>query len=433
MQGFSRLLLRNKGMETRSFLGQLFHQAVAAADPRRVIAENLPARPKGRTIVIGAGKASAHMAKAFEEAWDGPIEGIVVTRYGYAIPCSTIKVLEANHPLPDGAGLAAATSLKELLRSTTSDDLVVGLISGGGSALLPAPPDPFTLVDDFGLNDMLLRSGAPISAMNVVRKHFSTVKGGRLAALAYPAKVCTFVISDVPGDVASLVAGGPTVPDKATRFDALDIIRRYKLEVPAPIVSYLETPEAEAPRPDDKVFDRNSTTIIASAALSLDAAADFARERGIGVAVLSDAIEGESKDVARVHGAMAKSILRRDLPFSKPILLLSGGETTVTVKGSGRGGRNSEFALSLAIDIAGERGIYALAADTDGVDGSEDNAGAFVDGSSVERLLDRGLDPQIILGGNDAYTAFEAIDDLFVTGPTGTNVNDFRAILITGD
>ncbi len=418
------------GFDAKGFLTSLFAAAVAAADPDVTIRGHLPARPKGRTIVVGAGKGAAQMAAAFEKAWDAPLEGTVVTRYEYAAPCARIEVLEAAHPVPDPAGLAAARRLMERVSGLTEDDLVVALICGGGSALLPAPAGNLTLDDEIAVNRALLASGAPIAAMNAVRKHVSAIKGGRLAAAAYPARVVSLIVSDIPGDDPALVASGPTVPDATTRDDARRIVETFAMKLPAAVTAHLASPEAEAPRPDDPRFARNSVSVIASAARSLEAAAEAAKAQGIAAVILSDSIEGEARDVGSVHAAIAREVAAKDRPFSKPVVILSGGETTVTLRGKGRGGRNSEFLLSFALGIDGVAGIDALAADTDGIDGSEDNAGAFADGGSIVRMRAAGVDAKAALAGNDAFTAFAATGDLFSPGPTGTNVNDFRAILV---
>ncbi|WP_416347082.1 glycerate kinase type-2 family protein [Devosia sp.] len=415
----------------RPLLEQMFHHAVAEAQPARGIARHLPEKPKGRTLVIGAGKASAQMARAFEAAWEGPLTGLVVTRYGYGQACERIEIVEASHPVPDEAGLRAARRLGEFVAGLTPDDLVVALISGGGSALLPAPAPGLTLADEQAINRALLASGAPISVMNLIRNQFSTLKGGRLAALCAPARVATLVVSDVPGDDPSLVASGPTIPLAGSRELARKYANLYRLELPQAARELLAGEDNPAPAPDDPIFIRNSVSTIASAALSLDAAARLAGERGIEAAILSDSIEGESRDVAQVLAAMAREIALRNRPFKKPVVLLSGGETTVTLRGSGgRGGRNAEFLLAFAIAIDGMEGISALAADTDGIDGSEANAGAYADGSTATRLRKAGIDPLAALAGNDAWGAFHAIGDLVTTGPTGTNVNDFRSILV---
>jgi hydroxypyruvate reductase len=417
-------------LDPKPFLTSLFNAAVAAADPERTIRAHLPAKPKGRTIVIGAGKGSAQMARALEKAWDGPLEGVVVTRYGYAAPCERIEVLEAAHPVPDEAGLNAARRLLDEISDLTDDDLVIALISGGGSALLPAPAGDLTLADEIAVSKALLASGAPISAMNTLRKHISAIKGGRLAAAAWPAKVVSLVVSDIPGDNPAFVASGPTVPDNASRQDALAIVDAYRLDLPASVMAHLHSPAADAPKPDDPRFAGNEVHVIASAAVSLEAAAAAAKRQGIEAVILSDAVEGEAREVGGVHAAIAREVATRDRPFCKPVVILSGGETTVTIRGKGKGGRNSEFLLAFALGIDGVDGIHALAADTDGIDGSEDNAGAFCYGTTVARLREAGFDARAYLANNDAWSAFHAIGDLFVSGPTGTNVNDFRAVLV---
>ncbi|MCX7303102.1 MAG: glycerate kinase [Hyphomicrobiales bacterium] len=419
------------GLNPKAFLTSIFAAAVAAADPERTIRSHLPAKPKGRTVVIGAGKGSAQMAAAFEKAWDGPIDGLVVTRYGYATHCERIEIIEAAHPVPDEAGMTASKRLLEKVSGLTADDLVVALISGGGSALLPAPARGLTLVDEIAVNEALLASGAPITMMNTIRKHISRIKGGRLAAAAWPARVVSLVVSDIPGDNPAMVASGPTIPDEGSRADALSFINAYGIQLPPAVAAHLNSPEADAPRPDDRCFAGNEVHVIASAAVSLEAAADEARRQEIEAVILSDSIEGEAREVGSVHAALAREVAARNRPFTKPVLILSGGETTVTMRAKGgKGGRNSEFLLSLALGIGGCAGIDALAADTDGIDGSQDNAGAFADGTTVTRMRAAGVDARSMLAGNDAWTAFNAIGDLFVPGPTGTNVNDLRAILV---
>jgi hydroxypyruvate reductase len=417
-------------LEPRPFLVSIFEAAVATADPALTIARHLPQRPKGRTVVIGAGKGASQMAAAFEKVWDGPLEGVIVTRYGYSAKCERLTVLEAAHPVPDEAGLAASRALLEAVSGLTENDLVVALVSGGGSALLPSPPAGLTLADEIAVNEALLASGAPISAMNAVRKHVSTIKGGRLAAAAWPARVVTLIVSDIPGDNPALVASGPTVSDDSSREDALRIISTYGMKLPASVMAHLGSPLADAPRPDDKRFARNEVRLIASAAVSLEAAAAEARRQGIETVILSDSIEGEARDVGTVHAAIAREVATRNRPFARPVLILSGGETTVTLRAKGKGGRNSEFLLAFALGVDGVSGIHALAADTDGIDGSEDNAGAFADGETVMRMRAAGIDAKAMLAGNNAWTAFNAVGDLFVPGPTGTNVNDLRAILV---
>jgi hydroxypyruvate reductase len=417
--------------DPRGLFRAIFAAAVAAADPARAIRNFLPERPNGRTIVVGAGKATSEMVRAFEQAWDGPLEGVVVTRHGQGVPCERIRVLHSAHPVPDAAGLAASQALLEAVAGLTPDDLVVALISGGGSALLPSPPPGLTLEDEIAVNRALLASGAPISAMNTVRKHVSGIKGGRLALAAHPARVVTLVVSDIPGDNPAFVASGPTVPDVASREDALKIAADWQLDLPAAVMAHLRSPAADAPTPGDPRFARNAVHVIASAAISLDAAAAEARKAGIETVVLSDSIEGEAREVGSVHAAIAREIAGRDRPFRKPVLLLSGGETTVTLRGKdGKGGRNAEFLLSLALGIDGVPGIHAFAADTDGIDGTQDNAGAFADWTSAARMRAAGADPRAALMRNDAWSAFDAVGDLFVSGPTGTNVNDLRAVLV---
>lgn len=414
----------------RDLLDQMFRHAVAEAQPALAVRLNLPQPPAGRTVVVGAGKASAQMARAFEQAWDGPISGLVVTRYGYAEACDRIEIVEAAHPVPDEAGFLAARRILETVSGLGPNDLVVALISGGGSALLPAPAAGLTFDDEQAINRSLLASGAPIGVMNLIRNQFSTIKGGRLAAHCAPARVATLVVSDVPGDDPALVASGPTIPLGGNRELARKYATLYRLDLPPHAQSLLAGEDNLPPRPDDPAFAGNTVRTIASAALSLDAAAALARQNGMEAAILSDSIEGEARDVAQVHAAMAREIAVRNRPFAKPVVLLSGGETTVTLRGKGRGGRNAEFLLAFAIAIDGRDGITALAADTDGIDGSETNAGAFADGGTAMRLRRAGIDPLAALANNDAYSAFEAIGDLLVTGPTGTNVNDFRAILV---
>ena len=416
--------------DPKNFLTSIFNAAVAAADPEKTIRNHLPARPKGRVIVIGADKGSAQMAAAFERVWDGPIDGLVVTRYGYGARCERIEIIEAAHPVPDAAGLEASRRLLDKVQGLTADDLVVALISGGGSALLPSPAPGLTLADEIAVNEALLASGAPIAAMNTIRKHVSTIKGGRLAAAAHPARVVSLVVSDIPGDNPALVASGPTVPDTGSREDALAAIAAYGMKLPASVMAHIQSPAAAAPRPDDPRFAGNEVHLTASAGVSLEAAAAEAKRQGVEAVILSDAIEGEAREVGGVHAAIAREVATRNRPFKKPVLILSGGETTVTLRAKGKGGRNSEFLLAFAIGIDGVNGIHALAADTDGIDGSEDNAGAFADGSTVSRMRAAGVDAKAMLAGNNAWTAFNAADDLFVPGPTGTNVNDLRAILV---
>lgn len=404
-------------------LKDLFSAAVAAADPALRVPPFLPKPPKGRTLVVGAGKASAAMALAVEEHWRGPMSGLVITRYGHGAPCKTIEIVEASHPVPDASGRDAALRMGELVKGLTPDDLVLCLISGGGSALLAAPAPGLTLEDKQDVNRQLLSCGAPISEMNCVRKHLSALKGGRLAAAAYPAEIVSLVISDVPGDDPAIVASGPTVPDPTTRQDALAILHKYKFDLPAHVWAFLETDAAETPKPGDPRFAKVRTEMIAAPAQSLAAAAKIAAEAGYRVIDLGDQIEGEARDVAREQATLA-------LATQGPAIILSGGETTVTLKGKGRGGRNAEYALALALALDGKANISAIAGDTDGIDGSEDNAGALVMPDTLARARARGIDAAAYLANNDAYSFFASIGDLVVTGPTRTNVNDFRAILI---
>lgn len=420
--------------DPRELLKNMFDVAVRAADPSSCLASFLPPLPKGRVVVVGAGKGVAQLARAFEIVWEGPIEGVVVTRYGYAVDCEHIEVIEAAHPVPDEHGFAASQRLLDLVSNLSEEDLVVALICGGASSLLPCPPEGISLADEQEMNEVLLASGAPIAAMNVVRKHVSLIKGGRLAQAAAPARVVSLIVSDIPGDNPAFVGSGPTVPDSSDRQQALDVIKQYDLTLPASIMAHLASSAADAPKPKENCFAHNKTHIIASAGQSLEAAAQWARGKGYNVHILSDSIEGEARHIGLMHGALARQISLKSQPFEKPAILLSGGETTVTLRnreiGFGKGGRNSEGALAMAIDIAGQKGIHVLMADTDGIDGSEDNAGAFADGTTVARLRIKGADARDYLDRNDAWSAFDMIDDVFTTGPTGTNVNDFRAILI---
>lgn len=415
----------------RRVLTDMFSAAIAAAQPEKVLVQHLPEPPEGRTVVIGAGKGSAQMAQALERVWNGPLEGLVVTRYGYGCTTDTIEIVEAAHPVPDAAGADAAQRLLRLVQNLTEDDLVIALISGGGSALLPAPVAGMELEDEIALNETLLASGAPITAMNAIRKQFSMIKGGRLAKACFPARVVSLIVSDIPGDDPAMVASGPTVPDTVSRAEARDLVELYNIDLPKAARQVLDSHAHLPPLPDDPAFARNTVSVIASARLSLEAAAEIANANGYPAVILSDAIEGEAREIAKMHAALARQVISDNPLFKVPVVLLSGGETTVTISGEGgRGGRNSEFLLSLAIGIEGAENITALAADTDGIDGSEDNAGAFADGQSTARMRTAGIDPRAALGRHDAYGAFAAVDDLFVTGPTGTNVNDFRAILI---
>jgi hydroxypyruvate reductase len=408
----------------------MFDAAIAAAQPSQAIPAHLPKAPKGRLVVIGAGKASAAMARVVEDNWPGQLSGLVVTRYGYGVPCQRIEIVEAAHPVPDAAGRAAAQRIYDLAASLTADDLVLCLISGGGSALLALPHADLTLEDKQAVNRALLASGATITEMNCVRRHLSAIKGGRLAAACYPAKVVTLLISDVPGDNPTDIASGPTVGDATSCADALAIIKRYDIEVPTKVLTVLESGRGETVKPDDPRLADIDTRIIAAPQLALEAAAKVAEQAGIKAYILGDAIEGEARDVGKAMAGIALQVAKRDQPFTTPCVLLSGGETTVTVRGKGRGGRNVEFLLSFGIALDGQPGIHALAADTDGVDGMEEVAGAMFGPDTLSRAWEKGIKPKDALANNDGHGFFEALGDQLITGPTLTNVNDFRAILI---
>jgi glycerate 2-kinase len=417
----------------RALLRRMFDAAIASAQPAVCIPPHLPspqALGKGRLIVIGAGKASAAMARAVEDNWRGPLSGLVVTRYGYAVPCERIEIVEAAHPVPDAAGLAAAERLMKLVQGPSADDLVLSLISGGGSSLLPLPAPGLTLDHKQAVNRALLKSGATISEMNVVRRHLSAIKGGRLAAACHPARVLTLLISDVPGDNPIDIASGPTVADPTTCADALAIIRRYGIDVPAAVREVLESGRGESVKPGDARLARAETRMIATPQMALEAAARIAQEAGYTPYNFGDSLEGEARDVGKVFAGIAHQVAARRQPVAPPCVLLSGGETTVTVRGKGRGGRNVEFLLSLAIALDGFAGVHALAGDTDGVDGLEEIAGAYMGPDTLSRAWAKGLRPKDSLAENDGHGFFEALCDSIVTGPTLTNVNDFRAILI---
>ncbi|SPR98651.1 glycerate kinase type-2 family protein [Cupriavidus taiwanensis] len=416
--------------DPRALLRDLFDTAVASVSASHCLPPHLPAPPKGRTVVIGAGKAAAAMAQAVEANWQGELSGLVVTRYGHGADCKRIEVVEAAHPVPDEAGARAAQRMVELVQGLSADDLVLCLISGGGSALLAAPAPGLTLADKQAVNKALLRSGASIGEMNCVRKHLSALKGGRLALHCAPARVETLLISDIPGDDPTLIASGPTLPDATTCADALAVIAKYGIEVPANVRAHLESGAGETPKPGDARFNGHRSVTLATAQQSLEAAAARARELGFEAHILSDCIEGEAREVAEVHAAIARQVAQRGQPFGKPCVILSGGETTVTVRGKGRGGRNAEFLLALAVALDGLPGVHAIAGDTDGIDGSEDNAGAMLSPDTLTRAGARGLNARAHLENNDGYGFFAGLDDLIVTGPTRTNVNDFRAILI---
>jgi hydroxypyruvate reductase len=414
----------------RELLRKMFDAAIAAAQPSLCLPPYLPPPPKGRTIVIGAGKASAAMARAVDDNWSGTLEGLVVTRYGHAVPCPRIEIVEAAHPVPDAAGAKAALRIRDRVNGLSADDLVICLISGGGSSLLAAPGPGLTLEDKQLVNKALLKSGATITEMNCVRRHLSALKGGRLAAACHPAKVVTLLISDVPGDDPIDIASGPTVPDPTTCADALAIIRRYGIDLPANVRRLLETGEGETVKPGDPRLAGNETRMIATPQMALEAAARVARDAGVAAHVFGDRLEGEARDVGKVLAGIALQVADRGQPVQPPCVLLSGGETTVTLRGDGRGGRNVEFLLSLGIALRGHPSIHAIAGDTDGVDGVEETAGAFLTPDSLERAWQRGINPNDALANNDGHGFFGALGDGIVTGPTLTNVNDFRAILI---
>ena len=417
----------------RALLRRMFDAAIASAQPALRIPAHLPdpaTLGRGRLVVIGAGKASAAMAQAVEQAWSGLLSGFVVTRYGYAVPCQRIEIAEAAHPVPDEAGLRAAQRMLQVVQGLTEDDLVLCLISGGGSALLPLPAPGLTLQDKQEVNRALLASGATISEMNCVRRHLSAIKGGRLAAACYPARVLTLLISDVPGDRPIDIASGPTVADPTTCADALAIVRRYGITLAPAVREVLESGRGESVKPGDALLARCETRIIAAPQASLEAAAAVAREAGYAAHILGDALEGEARDVGKVLGGIALQVAQRGQPFAAPCVLLSGGETTVTVRGSGRGGRNVECLLSQALTLRGHPQVHALAGDTDGVDGQEETAGALLAPDTLERAFAAGLRPADCLADNDGHGFFSTLGDSVVTGPTLTNVNDFRAILI---
>jgi hydroxypyruvate reductase len=411
----------------------MFDAAVASAMPERSLAPHLPAPPKGRTVVVGAGKGAAAMARAVEHAWAGvALDGVVITRYGHGVATERIRVIEASHPVPDEAGLRAAEEILRLVSGLGEDDLVLCLISGGGSALLTLPAPGLGLDDKRAVTGELLRCGATISEINCVRKHLSAIKGGRLAAAAHPAQVVTLMISDVPGDDPAVIASGPTVADPTTFADARAVLAKYAIAPPAAAAAHLAAAAEETPKPGDVRLARSRAVTIATPQGALEAAAAVAEAAGYRALILGDSVEGEAREVALVHAALARQVALHGQPAPPPCALLTGGETTVSVRGSGRGGRNAEFLLALALALDGLAGVHALACDTDGIDGSEDNAGALCGPDTLARAAAAGVDARALLANNDAYGFFAALDDLVVTGPTLTNVNDFRAVLVSG-
>ena len=416
-------------MSPRQLLRAMFDAAVASALPARQLAAFLPPRPQGRVLVVGVGKASAAMAQAVEAAWGDGLEGLVVTRYGHAAPCKSIEIVEAGHPMPDANGAAAAARMLAMAQGLHENDFVLALISGGGSALLTLPAPGLTLADKQAVNKTLLACGAAIDEINCVRKHLSAVKGGRLGAAAFPARLLTLLISDVPGDDPAVIASGPTVADASTFAQARAVLAKYSIAAPPAVTAYLARAENETPKPGDVRLARTETHMIATPLMALEAAAEAAREAGVTPIILADDIEGEARDVGKVMAAMARHAARRGV-FQKPCVLLSGGETTVTVRGKGRGGRNVEFLLSLSLALKGEPNIYALAGDTDGVDGAEEIAGAVITPDTLARAASLGIRAADALDNNDAHSFFAALGDQVITGPTLTNVNDFRALLV---
>lgn len=423
-------------MNPRQLLIDSFHAAVAAADPLKILPAHLPKPPKGRTLVVGAGKAAASMALAVEQNWpaSAPLDGLVITRYQHGLLTNRIKVIEAGHPVPDESGENAAREILRLVKTLGPDDLLLALVSGGGSSLLSLPVEGISMDELKATTKELLRCGAPIQDMNTVRKHLSVVQGGRLAA-ATKAQVLALVVSDVTGDDPTHIASGPCSADPTTYQDALDIFKRYEVKAPQNVVNHLERGARgeipETPKPGDKIFGRVENRVIATAQQSLQAGAAFFRQQGITPVILGDSVTGEASEVAKVYAALARQIRQHGEPFKEPVALISGGECTVTVKGQGRGGRCTEFLLSLAIDLDAEADIHALAADTDGIDGSENNAGAILSPNSLERADKAGLKPKQLAAGNDAYGFFSTLGDLVETGPTRTNVNDYRVILLS--
>ncbi|KIF81129.1 glycerate kinase type-2 family protein [Noviherbaspirillum autotrophicum] len=418
-------------IDPRQLLLDMYASAVGAVSAEKCLPAFLPEpQAGGRTLVIGAGKAAAAMASTVEQHWQGELSGLVVTRYGHGAPCRHIEVVEAAHPVPDEAGRHAAGRMLQMVQGLSERDLVLCLISGGGSALLALPAPGVTLEQKQAINKALLNSGATISEMNCVRKHLSAIKGGRLALACAPARVVTLLVSDVPGDDAGIIASGPTLPDPTSCADALAVLRKYRIPVPAVVEEHLMSGAGETPKPGDARSLRNEHHVVATAQQALEAAATTARAAGVRPYILSDCIEGEARDVGLIHAAIARQVAQRNEPFARPCVLISGGETTVTVRGSGRGGRNAEFLLSVAAALGGMPGVSAIACDTDGIDGTEDNAGALYLPDTMERAARLGLHPRAMLDNNDGYGFFSALGDLVVSGPTRTNVNDFRAILV---
>ena len=420
-------------MEPRALLEKMFKAAIAAAQPALCVPPKLPAPPRGRTIVVGAGKASAAMAKAVEDSWQGELSGVVVTRHGYGVPCKRVEIIEAAHPVPDLASVTAARRVLEAVKGLNREDLVLCLVSGGGSSLLVAPLGGLTLDDKQAVNRALLQSGASISEMNCVRRHLSAIKGGRLAAACHPARVMTLLLSDVPGDQPMDIASGPTVADPTTCADARDVVRRYGVALPAVATGILQSGLGESIKPGDPRLEGTEVNFVATPQIALEAAAAVGREAGWPVHILGDSIEGEARDAGKFLAGLALQVARHGQPFEPPCILLSGGETTVTVRGRGRGGRNVECLLSLAITLQGHKAIHALAGDTDGVDGAEEIAGAYIGPRTLDRAWAAGIKPKDRLADNDGHAFFQKLGQSVVTGPTMTNVNDFRAVLVAGD
>jgi hydroxypyruvate reductase len=416
--------------DRRPLLRAMFDAAIVAAQPALCLPPQLPPRPAGRTIVVGAGKASAAMAAALEDHWDGPLEGLVVTRYGYAVACTQIEIVQAAHPVPDAAGLRASQRILDLVSGLCADDLVIALISGGGSSLLVAPGPGLTLADKQAVNSALLKSGASISEMNCVRRHLSALKGGRLAAACLPARLVTLLISDVPGDAPEDIASGPTVADPSNCEQALAILQRYHIDLPPAVLALLHSAEGETLKPGDARLARSEIRMITTPQVALEAAARVARDAGVTPHILGDSLEGEARDMGKVLAGITRQVVLHGQPFDTPCVLLSGGESTVTLRGDGRGGRNVECLLALAIALDGLPGVHALAGDTDGVDGAEEIAGAVITPDTLARAWALGVNPRSSLDRNDGHGFFQGLGDSVITGPTLTNVNDFRAIVI---